>query len=167
MHSLSLAGADAAIIVNTRMGPELFAMGGSERISRVPAIFISKESGERLRELLACTKGGVVLELAAHEAVSEARPPPLEVCPPCAATGGAPAAPDVGQPPRWPPNQTWPLSFKYGKELLYVSRTLPVQFATRSGTPYLTEQGRVYPAAAEDAVLAPCLPVTNGACAIM
>ena len=92
MHSLSLAGADAAIIVNTRMGPELFAMGGSERISRVPAIFISKESGERLRELLACTKGGVVLELAAHEAVSEARPPPLEVCPPCV-TGGMPAAP--------------------------------------------------------------------------
>ena len=95
MHSLSLAGADAAIIVNTRMGPELFAMGGSERISRVPAIFISK-GGERLRELLACTKGGVVLELAAHEAVSEARPPPLEVCPPCV-TGGMPAAPDVGR----------------------------------------------------------------------
>ena len=63
------------------------------------------------------TKGGVVLELAAHEAVSEARPPPLEVCPPCV-TGGMPAAPDVGLPPRppgakWPP-PLWPLSFKYG-----------------------------------------------------
>ena len=57
------------------------------------------------------------------------------------------------------------LAPRYGKDLLYVSRTLPVQFATKQGAPFLCEQGRVYPlSTTEDD--ASCLPMANG-CAVM
>ena len=54
-------GATAVIIANHRPDHEIFAMGGHERCSAVPAVLISKEDGLWLRQQL--KKGQVLLTL--------------------------------------------------------------------------------------------------------
>ena len=64
---LAEQGACAAIISNNRSGPELFAMGGCETASPVPACLISKEHGINVYkwnvgEYDACVKGIATVE---------------------------------------------------------------------------------------------------------
>ena len=113
---LAEQGACAAIISNNRSGPELFAMGGCETASPVPACLISKEHGIMLKSYLA--EGNVVvLEFGRHPAVE----------------GAKPMATQLNEYRDTPGAFDTPLSCKYGPDLRYVTRTLPVQFVDKSG----------------------------------
>ena len=54
------------VVANNNLGPELFAMGGKGVALEVPAVLISRESGEYLRSLLA-DEAQVVLTIRESE----------------------------------------------------------------------------------------------------
>ncbi len=125
---LAEQGACAAIISNNRSGPELFAMGGCETASPVPACLISKEHGIMLKSYLA--EGNcVVLEFGRHPAVE----------------GAKPMATQLHEYRETPGAFDTPLSCKYGPDLRYVTRTLPVEFVDKSGDGFVPKQAKTYP----------------------
>ena len=87
VEALAAKGASAAVVANNRSGPELFAMGGCERASRIPCVLISKEQGVWLKRAL--ESESVTLELAAHAATKKAEPMAAQLAALRARRGGA------------------------------------------------------------------------------
>lgn len=142
--SLAQVGAKAAIVANNRAGPELFAMGGCEEPSAVPAVLVSKESGTWLKKLLA--KGKVHVDLVAHNAVRRARPLADQM------KGLA----------------TVPFSCVYGPKLRYVTRTVPVQFVcSAKRNSFVPVQNRYYPPIVPARLAPPCACCGGGRAAAL
>ena len=133
VDQLAKRGAVAAIVANNRSGPEVFAMGGCERPSAIPCVLVSKEHGAWLKQALADHGGAVFVSLAAHPAVADVETLDAQL-----------RELRKSATPRLARAET-PLSFKYGPQLRYVTRTLPVEFANRAGAPFVPAQGVLYP----------------------
>ena len=133
VDQLAKRGAVAAIVANNRSGPEVFAMGGCERPSAIPCVLVSKEHGAWLKQALADHGGAVFVSLAAHPAVADVETLDAQL-----------RELRKSSTPRLARAET-PLSFKYGPQLRYVTRTLPVEFANRAGAPFVPAQGVLYP----------------------
>ncbi|KAH8091210.1 peptidase [Aureococcus anophagefferens] len=133
VDQLAKRGAVAAIVANNRSGPEVFAMGGCERPSAIPCVLVSKEHGAWLKQALADHGGAVFVSLAAHPAVADVETLDAQL-----------RELRKSATPRLARVET-PLSFKYGPQLRYVTRTLPVEFANRAGAPFVPAQGVLYP----------------------
>ncbi|MEM1415174.1 MAG: PA domain-containing protein [Myxococcota bacterium] len=120
VKALADLGAAAVVIANSRAGPELFAMGGSEDESKVPAVLVSKETGQLLKKRAA--KAPLFVELSAHPAVRGVRPLADQIL----------------------PGHRELHSFRYGPHLRYVTRTLPVTFKLAART-FVPQQRKIYP----------------------
>ena len=130
INSLAAQGASACIIANNRSGPELFAMGGCEDVSPIPCVLVSKEHGLMLKAYLSDKANeGLTLELGRHAAV----------------IGVQTMAQQLAAYRETPGAFATPLSCKYGPDLRYVTRTLPVEFIDKAGDGFVPEQARTYP----------------------
>lgn len=120
---LTSLGCVAVVLANNRSGPEIFAMGGCEQPTSKPAVLISRESGTKLKNLIAESR--LLVDLSAHPAVAHALPLRDQLR----------SLPDA------------PLSCFYGQDLRYVTRTIPVKFvmSDTKKKSIVPQQSRLYP----------------------